>query len=260
MYAVPLARKLNAPLLLTPPDQLPDEVLNEIKLLGAKTVIIMGGTGAISQSVSDTLTTQLPNITVQRIAGIDRYETAYLTAKRLGSLGEAVIVSGSDDAFADTLSISSWAAYHEVPILYADEGGASQLPLVTVNALQDLKVTKTLLVGGTSVLPQALQSLLPNPVRYGGVDRFTTNARILGELQPNPTSIFVATGNNFADALAGAVVAGQINAWLLLTDINSEQARLLESAKGGVLDFHVFGGPGAVSDRALSDIKELLGR
>ena len=262
LAAVPLAKHFNAPLLLTPQDQLPDQVLTEIKTLGVKTVYIVGGEMAVSSQVADVISGQ--GITIQRIAGPDRYATAYQVAKLLGNTDQAVIVDGNDEAYPDALSISSWAAYNGAPILYAD--GTNTLPEDTAKALTELKVTRTILVGGTAVLPQSLEGLVPNPERYAGVDRYDTNIQVLSKLQPNPTQIFVATGNNFADALAGAAVAGQTNAWLILTGnsqatgsgLTSEQQQLVLSVKG-VKDLHVLGGTVAVPDATLNEMKKDLG-
>lgn len=261
LTAVPLAKHFNAPLLLTPQNKLPDEVLTELKTLGAKTVYIIGGEMAVSTNIADVITAQ--GITVQRIAGSDRYTTAYDVAKLLGSTGQAVIVNGN--SFPDALSISSWAAYNGVPILYAD--GTNKLPAVTAQALSEFKVTKTILIGGTGVLPKSLESLVPNPVRYAGADRFATNSQVLSNLQPDSTQVFAATGSNFADALAGAAVAGQTDAWVILTGshqssgsgLTANQQQVLQTAKGRISAVHVFGGIVAVPDADLSGIKVTLG-
>jgi len=261
LTSVPLAKHFNAPLLLTPQDQLPNQVLNELKTLGVKTVYIVGGEMAVSSKVAEVITGQ--GIIIQRVAGLDRYATAYEVAKLLGNTGQAVLVNGNDYAYPDALSISSWAAYNGVPILYAD--GTNTLPEVTAKAMTELKVSRTILVGGTAVLPKSLEGLVPNPERYAGVDRYDTNSQVLSKLQPNSTQIFVATGNDFADALAGAVVAGQTNAWLILTGssqttgsvLTSEQQQLLQSVKG-VKELHVFGGTVAVPDATLNELKKNL--
>ncbi len=258
LSAVPLAKNLNAPLLLTPPDRLPQDVLTEIKALGAKTVIIVGGEGAVNPQVATEITDQ--GITVQRVAGVDRYTTAYQVAQRLGQLGKAVLVNGADEAYPDALSISSWAAYNGVPILYTD--GMGILPAATAQALCEFKVKRTFLVGGTAILPQSLENTVANPERYGGIDRYVTNAQVLSRLQPNPAGVFVATGMDFADVLAGAAVAGQSGAWMVLagSDLSQEQQDILKSAKAGVLTYHGFGGTGVLPDTTLSGIGDLLGQ
>ncbi|EHQ90796.1 cell wall-binding repeat-containing protein [Desulfosporosinus youngiae] len=261
--AVPLARKYQAPLLLTPSDQLPSQVFNEIRALGAKKVLIMGGEGAIGRQVSAVL--DQAGLDVQRVSGNDHYSTAYEIAKLLGTQGQAVIVSGDySHSYPDALSISAWAAYNGVPVLYADR--SAQLPKPTGQAISELGVKQTLLIGGTAVLPLELEQILPDPKRYSGQTLYDTNAIVLGQLQPNPTKIFVATGGGFADALAGAAVAGQSNAWILLTERGSNegkgltggQEQLLRSARDLVTETYVLGGAAVISDSTLQALKQIL--
>ncbi|HWQ43015.1 MAG TPA: cell wall-binding repeat-containing protein, partial [Desulfosporosinus sp.] len=261
--AVPLAKKYQAPLLLTPSDQLPSNVFDQIQALGAKKVLIMGGEGAIAKQVSATLSQA--GIQVQRVFGNDHYGTAYEIAKLLGNQGQAVIVSGDyANCYPDALSISAWAAYNGVPILYADK--SAQLPKATEQAIAELGVKKTFLIGGTAVLPQELEQILPDPKRYSGQTLYDTNAIVLSQLQPNPTKIFVASGGGFADALAGAAVAGQSNAWTLLTDravsgkngLSAAQEQLLRSARTHITETYVLGGTAVVANNTLLALKQIL--
>jgi Putative cell wall-binding domain len=256
--AVPLARKYKAPLLLTSPQMLPEKVFQEIMDLGAKTVFIMGGEGAVSKQVADQLSNA--GITVRRISGANQYETAYQIAKLLNNQGRAIIVNGNCAVnFSDALTISAWAGYNEVPILYADAAGG--LPEATTQAIAELKVQHTLLIGGTGVLPSGLESLVPGPERYGGQDRYVTNTQVLSKLQPQPNRIFLATGQGFADALTGAAAAAQTNAWIILTgkdSLTGKQQQLLQSVSAGVSDFYALGGAAVVPDSILKDLEQLL--
>ena len=261
--AVPLTKKYNAPLLLTLPDRLPDNVLTEIEALGANRVIIIGGPGAVKAAVEESL--KAAGLQVERIYGQTQYDTAYEIAKRLGgTTGEAVLVNGnlSERTYADALSISAWAGYHGVPILYVDST-SSKLPEATARALSELKISRTLLIGGTAVVPAALEKLVPNPERYGGTTAYDTNVLVLKNLQPDPGSVYLATGKGFADALAGAAVADQSNGWLILTGgsasgLTGEQEELLRSVGEGIKSFHVFGGPAVVPESILEKVKEML--
>jgi len=263
LTAVPLAKFFNAPLLLTPQGYLPSQVLNEIKALKAKKVYIVGGEQVVSAKVAQAINAQ--GITVLRVSGKDRYTTAYEVAKLMGNTGQAVIVNGNNNAYPDALSISSWAAWNGVPILYSD--GTNVLPLATAQALTEFKVTRTILVGGTGVLPVSLEKLVPSPERYAGTDRYGTNVAVLTKLQAKPIRIYGVTGTNFADALAGAAVAGQSNSWILLTGstqnaqdgLTADQLQMVQSCKGIVLDLHIFGGTGAVPDTVLNGLKTSLG-
>lgn len=74
LSAGPVTAKVNLPLLLTQKDNLPDATKAALSSKGIGRVIVMGGTNAVSQNVEDQL--KALNITVQRFAGTDRYDTS----------------------------------------------------------------------------------------------------------------------------------------------------------------------------------------
>lgn len=259
---VPLAKLYNAPLLLTEPNRLPDHVLKAIQELGTQKVIIIGGPGAIKESVENTL--KQNGLTVERVYGETRYDTAYEIAKRLGTTsGQAVIVNGNlhEKTYADALSISPWAGSKGVPILYGDSS-KTVLPESTAKAIWELGITRTILIGGTAVLPAGLEKNLPQTVRYGGENLYDTNLLVLKGLQADGEEMYVVTGKGFADALAGAVVAAQREGLLILTGtgLTHEQEEYLKEVKDRIKDFHVFGGGAAVPESTVENIKSLLGR
>lgn len=260
LAAVPLAHKHQAPLLLTPSQKLPDKILTGIQNLKAKNVLIIGGEGVVAKEIEGEL--KAKGLKVERLAGKDRYETAYWIAKSLNNQGKAVLINGNTEvSFPDALSISPWAGYQGVPILFLD--GAGNLPEATAKAIQELNVEETFLVGEEGALPASLESLLPGVQRYSGKDIYETNRQVLNQLQPRPTKIYLATGLNFADALAGGAVAAQANSWILLTDqggLSAEQRDMLEGVKDTVTELYVLGGEGAVSGEILRDALEVLGK
>ncbi len=260
LAAVPLAHKHQAPILLTPSQKLPDKILTGIQNLKAKNVLIIGGEGVVAKEIEGEL--KAKGLKVERLAGKDRYETAYWIAKSLNNQGKAVLINGNTEvSFPDALSISPWAGYQGVPILFLD--GAGNLPEATAKAIQELNVEETFLVGEEGALPASLESLLSGVQRYSGKDIYETNRQVLNRLQPQPTKIYLATGSNFADALAGGAVAAQANSWILLTDqegLSAEQKEMLEGVKDTVTELYVLGGEGAVSGRILRDALEVLGK
>lgn len=264
--AATLARKYKAPLLLTYPDRLPEGVLAEIKALGATRVMIIGGPGAVEPTVEANLKSGLGNtVSLERIYGQSRYDTAYEIALRLGNAtGQAVLVNGDNyqTSFPDALSVSAWSGYYGVPILYVDSQMA-KLPEATTKALNELKVSQTVLVGGTGVIPTLLENQAPNPKRFGGMTRYDTNVEVLRNLQPNSQTVYVATGESFADALAGAAVAAQNNSWVILiggpsNELTLAQENLLKEMKGKIKSIHALGGPAVVPEATMERVKSLL--
>jgi hypothetical protein len=90
--------------------------------------------------------------------------------------------------------------------------------------------------------------------RIGGADRYATAAAISqAHFATGPAVAFVATGQNFPDALAGAAVAGMLNAPILLvtrdTLPGATAAELARLRPGRIV---VLGAAGVVSDGVLA--------
>ncbi|HVJ48349.1 S8 family serine peptidase [Desulfitobacterium sp.] len=209
LAGVPLAYKYSAPILLTYPDSLDPRVKAEIQHLSPKSIYLLGGTGAISSGIES----DLSRITsVYRLAGANRYATAAQIAQTLGTIGRAVIVSGEN--FPDALSISSVAAERGEPILLTDNDDS--VPTETLNALNTLWVTDTLVVGGNAVVSDVALKQLPGPVRLAGIDRYATNRMVIDAFPSAETLNIVVSGEDFPDALVGSVLAAVNNSILYL--------------------------------------------
>ena len=250
LAGAPLAKKNNAPLLLTESATLTPETMTEINRLKPHKVILLGGVVVISDQIEKDLIDA--GYQVIRIGGQDRYDTAQLIAEEVGNKGKAVIAYGEN--FPDALSISSWAASNGVPILLTD---SKALPQATISALTNLQVTNTYLIGGTAVISQNIEDRLKadnmNPVRFSGVDRYETNILVNKSLKTEVKSIYLTTGLNFPDALAGAVLAAQSNSALLLVNNSLPQVTTtyLSQFKGQVETICVFGGTGIIPDNII---------
>ena len=72
----PGAAANSAPIILVPTNPpLPGYTSAELHRLDPQKVIIVGGTAVVSQAMEDAIAALLPNATVERLAGSDRYET-----------------------------------------------------------------------------------------------------------------------------------------------------------------------------------------
>ncbi len=213
LCAGPLAQKYGGPILLTQTNELNSNTLKELQRLGVKHLFIAGALGAVSQKVEDALRTNgITNI--ERIYGSDRYETSVKIAEKIGESSKVVLATGSD--FPDALSISGIAAKLGIPILLTAK---NSLPASVSDYFQVNTVTQTYVVGGTGVISTDVASSVPGASRLAGKDRYATNVAIMQNFanELNFDNIYVAIGNNFADALTGAVLAAKSSAPLVLT-------------------------------------------
>ncbi len=241
------------PLLLTKPKQLGPEVLKELQRLNTNSVFILGGTGAISTDVEEELVDN--GILVDRIHGNDRYETAAnISTRAIKDSTKAFLVSG--ESFADALSISSYAAAKNIPLLLTT---FDHVPQVTIDALVELGVTDVSLIGGKGVIGSAVEEQLGTANykvdRLRGGNRYDTNTTILNSLDFNLDQIIVATGASFPDALAGSVLAARNNNPILLVPKdekkipNTSTGSYLNNNKPFVNNFFILGGSGVVNNK-----------
>ncbi|WP_113868203.1 cell wall-binding repeat-containing protein [Paraliobacillus ryukyuensis] len=253
LLATPLAKKYDAPLLLTEKDVLTEATKAEIERLGAKQVYVIGGEPSIKAGVVNTLTDL--DLEVTRLAGNDRYETAAVIANEVAPDGanEAVIINSDD--FPDALSVASYAAAQEMPILLTRK---YVVPRATKNALYDLDVNKTLVIGGKSVISNFATSALPKSKRLSGGNRYETSVEIAKHFDVSTDKYFVATGKSFADALSGAALAAKKGTGILLVEdeVTSETADFLTSK--GIELITVLGGKDIVSEDVVTQLNDIL--
>jgi putative cell wall-binding protein len=214
--AGPIAALRGAPVLLTRTDLLPAETRTEIQRLGATQVVILGGTGAVSSSVEDD---HGATYDVIRIAGADRYSTvAAISASYFVPGGVSVAYVATGDLFPDALAAGPAAVASDGPILLTDPNDLSG---PTAAELQRLAPARIVILGGTAAISsgveQALRKFTSGSVsRLAGSNRFDTAAVISTTLPNGPATIYLATGDDFPDALAGVPLAGT-NPLLLVT-------------------------------------------
>ncbi len=267
LAGVPLAKAYNAPILLTSKDSLPAQTSAEIKRLGAKKAIILGGTGAVSDKVERSL--QTLGLSTERLWGSTRFATANKIAqaleKKTGKAPTEVFFVIYDN-FADALSASAAAAVKGSPILYVQKQGA--VDSFTKDYLNKVKdsAKKGYVIGGTAVISEGMRSSLGIALgsqdieRVSGSDRYATcvevNRRFADVL--DGTSLCIAKGLDFPDALAGGVLAALKGSPLFLADKTlypSQTSYLKESTVSSV---YVFGGENAVPESLVKQIRDLL--
>ena len=251
-----LASKVGGPLLLTPSDQLTPQVLDELVRLHTSKVYLLGGTIALSTAVEKALTDK--GYLTQRLWGNDQYGTAAAIAKEValksapGSITKAFLVTGI--RFEDALSISSYAAAQGIPLLMSEQ---AKVPAETLKALNDLGIQRVTVIGGESILKTSVVTQLaqlPSPIqvdeRLAGEDQYDTNLAILKHFNFNTSNLYVATGENFPDALAGATLAAKHNQSILLvprSTLANAALNYLNNQRTSGTNFTILGGWNAVS-------------
>lgn len=210
------------------------------------------GTGAFSIPLEFTTT----HSSVQRVFGADRYETAVaVSADAFPSAGITAAFVANGRNFPDALALAAAAGALDGPVLLTP---AASLPASTSREIAALQPGWAFVAGGPAVVSDnVINQLRPSTTegayRVGGKNRYATAAAISGfwDSAP-PRTVYLASGTNFPDALAGAAAAGFVDAPILLTTRDVLPADTVAALK----QLHparivALGGSGSVSDAVL---------
>lgn len=216
LAAGPAAALAGGPVLLTGRDSLPEPVHGALARLDPVNIVVLGSESVISANVA-LQASNYASGTVVRVSGGDRYETAANIAANFPAPADVVYVA-SGLGFADALAASAAAGSFGGPLLLTDPNG---IPASTAAQLDRLNPGVIVVAGGPSsvsvAVEEQLAALYGPVVREAGPDRYATSAAISANSFVAPAStVFLATGSNFPDALAGGPLAGITVAPVLL--------------------------------------------
>ncbi len=254
LSAAPAAAFLDAPLLLTQSTTIPATVQAELVRLGPATVKVVGGTGVIANSVVSQVQSLLPEATIERVSGDDRYATSQaVTEDAFGDDGASTAFVATGTGFADALAASAAAGAFDAPVLLVN-GSASTVPSSVRTLLEDLGVTDVYIAGGVGVVSAGVFSTIDgwsftdSVVRLSGDDRYATSEAINAFAFQSSSSAYLAVGTGFADALAGAALAGGTQAPLFIVPPTCVPGGVLDQIESlGALDVVLLGGTGVLS-------------
>lgn len=268
LAASALAGDLNAPIMPTDPNGLSSETEQRIQNLSPSCVYIVGGKAAVSVNVERRVA-QLTGsgASIKRIAGDTRYDTSLKVASSLSSSSDTVIVTTGTN-YADALSISPYAFATGSPVVLSSP--SSGLSDSALKAIKKAGYKKAVIVGGASAVPALVASQLKaqgigDITRLSGDTRYATSAKIAEfELKQNVgftmDGAYLATGQNFPDALAAGALSGKHLAPLLLVDPGAHEAcSFLSKYKGEVSRVTFVGGTSAISNVEATSITRALG-
>lgn len=198
---------LKAPLLLTETAAMPDTTLAEIKRLAPARVVFTGGTGVVSDAVVAQVRAALPNATMTRAGGSDRYATAAAVSKLMTATTDSAFVAVGTD-FPDALAAGPAAGARNAPLLLSE---ATVLPTATRDELSRRRPKNVYVIGGVinATVRSAIAKASGGTVTViAGSDRYNTAQLVAQRLfKPTTPGLIYVSGLNFPDALAGAALA-----------------------------------------------------
>ena len=244
-----------APVLLVSGATLPSSTATELGRLAPKHLVVLGGPLAVPDAAVAAAVSAAGGAPVTRLAGADRYATAAAVSAATFSPGAATAYLATGLTFPDALAGSAAAGGHG-PVLLAS---GDTLTPATASELARLAPKTLIVLGDPTVLSdaaaKAAQSAasLASFARLGGLGAAAASAAIsAGSFSPAVPVVYLATGLDFADALAGAAVASGHGPILLVTptslpDVVAAELRRLHASATVIL-----GGTAAVGTAVAS--------
>ncbi|GAA2226681.1 hypothetical protein GCM10009851_08330 [Herbiconiux moechotypicola] len=250
-----------APLLLTPRDDVPASIRAELGRLKPRSIVVIGGERTVSPAVIRELGDYTTGA-VERIDGPDRFSVSAAVSARTFASGVTVAYVASGRGYADALSASAAAGAAKGPVLLVD---TNSVPEAVRKELARLKPASLVIVGGRNSVSEATAKDLgtvATVTRIAGADRFESASAISKLAFPaGSASVYVASGENFPDALSGSAAAIRRGAPILLVGKNVIPPSVRdELTRLKPLHIAVLGGTETVSDAVKSQLGAYIAR
>jgi putative cell wall-binding protein len=208
------------------------------------------------------------DVSGDRIAGTNRYGTAAAIAGQDDFNGATTAILATGETFPDALAASGLAgANGPAPIILTESETYSEETQEALN--NHTAVTNVIIVGGTAAISQEVEDAVVadgfTVSRVAGTDRYGTAADIASEIGAGGevdglSTAFIATGTNFADALAGGPAAYALSAPILLVTPSEIPAATSEALSSlGIEQVIILGGTAAVSDDVENELESSTG-
>ncbi|MGB8000855.1 MAG: cell wall-binding repeat-containing protein [Anaerobacillus sp.] len=252
-----LAKKYNAPLLLTKNNELPTVVEAELDRLHPEKVYILGGPAAISENVVKQLSAKGYLSDIERISGENRYETSIAVANEIGNSNQVIVTTG-DEKSPDALSIAPYAASKQIPIVLTS---GQKLSEATSSFMIVAQPVKTTIIGGENAVSKTVAEALDTVStveRVAGENRYETSVKIAQTFDFENKSVFFANGDVFIDALPGSPFAAAMGAPVILTKQSTFTTEVEQYLKKTLSrEYYFLGGEAAISKPLENTVNKL---
>ena len=234
------------PILLTEPAKLPRATKDALAALQPEAIVVLGGPVAVADGVAADLQAYGP---VTRLGGTNRYETATLAASELFD-DPGVVYLAYGYSYPEAVSAAVAAGNVAGPLILTDDNHFTGYARSYLASLSDVEV---IIVGDTDAVTPNVEDAVGSLESVSSVTRIAagtaseTSIAVSEATFPSGTGlVYLATGGDYADALAGASLAGKNKAPVLLLSDDGLAAVDAEIVRLGADDVTVLGGPEAV--------------
>ncbi|HBF4260152.1 TPA: cell wall-binding protein Cwp10 [Clostridioides difficile] len=249
---------------LSKPDELPPDNGNGGNNGGGSN---SGGSSSGGSSGGGNSSDSTSNVTVKKLKGADRFETAIKISQSGWTKSDTVvIVNGEDKSMVDGLTATPLASVKNSPILLSSN---EKLPQKTVEELKRLNPSKVIVIGGNNSMPNSVVEAIKavnskiSVQRIGGDTRYQTSINIAKEIDKtnNVSKLYIGAGNGEADSLSIASLAGKEKTPIVLTQkdgVDNEAEQFIKSNK--VSNIYFIGGIEKISNKAIEQVGKIANK
>ncbi|GAA2238054.1 hypothetical protein GCM10009851_23890 [Herbiconiux moechotypicola] len=250
----------SGPVLLTRRSSIPDPVIAELARLKPYRIVVLGGVNSIDEVVVTRLAGYATEVV--RAAGADRYATSVEVSKSwdrdVTVIGQRVILTSGEN-YPDALAGAALAGNGGAPVLLTQRDSISR---ATLDEISRLEASEILVLGGVNSVSETVVTKLGAVAptrRIAGSDRYTVASALLPEFGSTSGIVYIASGENYPDALSASAAAVNEYAPVLLVTKNT----IPDATKNVLRTFKplrivVLGGPNTVADSVLSELNGYL--
>ncbi|HBF0311749.1 TPA: cell wall-binding protein Cwp10 [Clostridioides difficile] len=249
---------------LSKPDELPPDNGNGGNNGGGSN---SGGSSSGGSSGGGNSSDSTSNVTVKKLKGADRFETAIKISQSGWTKSDTVvIVNGEDKSMVDGLTATPLASVKNSPILLSSN---EKLPQKTVEELKRLNPSKVIVIGGNNSMPNSVVEAIKavnskiSVQRIDGDTRYQTSINIAKEIDKtnNVSKLYIGAGNGEADSLSIASLAGKEKTPIVLTQkdgVDNEAVQFIKSNK--VSNIYFIGGIEKISNKAIEQVGKIANK
>lgn len=200
------------------------------------------------------------NENVKRISGVDREQTAIEVSKKMFKDGTNKVVLANKNNYSDVLTAAPFAKANNASLLYISSNSISKEVMSEIARLKAKEIT---IIGGEKSVDEGLKKELEKRNfkvdRLSGADRYKTSAQIAAKLiDGKTTTLEIASGENYADALSLNNAAEKDKAPILLVRVNAIDKSVedvIKSSKASLIN--IAGREKSVSESTKANIKKI---
>jgi len=268
--AAGLAGAYNAPMLLVGRESVPTVTRNAIAAMPAGlNVHIVGGTGAITNTVRTQLDA-IPSVgVIDRIGGTTAVDTAVAVATRMkavlgASFPTTVLLARVNvtDSMWDAQAAAPISARAHIPILYVN---STSLPPQTATALTSLGLTTRYVIGSTGAVSEAVRIAagVPPANRLGGANMAATSVAVANAAKANgwlpSTGVGFASSQGYAHWVGAYLgTKGAPLLWVGTTTAPPEVLAYLNANAADLRIGYVFGPTSSISNAESAQLLDAM--